>query len=58
MRKVFTSGSLGKGTSLAIAIAAVLTGEADVISATLLETYLLTQIGAVHPTRLYTISDE
>jgi hypothetical protein len=52
MRKVFTSGSLGKGTLLAIAIAAVLTGEAEVSATKLLKTYLLTQIGAVHPTRL------
>jgi hypothetical protein len=49
---------LGKGTLLAIAIAPVLTGEAEVSGTKLLTTYLLTQIGAVHPTRLYTISDE
>jgi hypothetical protein len=58
MRKVFTSGSFGKGTLLAMAIAAVLTGEAEVSVTKGLKTYLLTQIGAVHPTRLQIISDE
>jgi hypothetical protein len=42
MRKVFTSGSLGKGTLLAIAIAAVLTRETEVSATKLLKSYLLT----------------